>query len=137
VLAALADRGVDRVSLQNRSVAKGEALLAEFGLSGVVSAPGSEVPTAGLLINASSLGMAGNPPLPPVEQFVIDGGTVFDIVTAPLATELLQRARAKGLRTIDGLSMLIGQAAAAFEKVFGHAPPRDDGDAALRKLLTS
>jgi shikimate dehydrogenase len=135
VLAALADRGVRRVSLQNRSIAKGEALLAEFGLDGTVGEPGSAVPAAGLLVNTSALGMAGNPPLPEVERFVIDGGTVFDIVTTPLETELLQRARARGLRTIDGLSMLIGQAAAAFEKFFGAAPPRDDGDAELRKLL--
>jgi shikimate dehydrogenase len=136
VLAALANRGAGRISLQNRSIAKGEALLAEFGLDGSVSEPGSEVPAAGLLVNTSSLGMAGNPPIPPVERFVAGGGTVFDIVTTPLDTELLQRARTRGLHTIDGLSMLLGQAALAFEKFFGAAPPRDDGDAGLRKLLT-
>jgi len=50
---------------------------------------------------------------------------------------LLQAARAVGLRTVDGLSMLIGQAAAAFEKFFGEPPPRDDGDAELRALLSA
>jgi shikimate dehydrogenase len=135
VLAALGASGVRWVSLQNRSIAKGEALLAEFGLAGSVSEPGAEVPTAELLVNCSSLGMTGQPSLPPVERFVMDGGLVYDIVTHPIETELLKSARARGQRTIDGLSMLIGQAAAAFEKFFGVPPPRDDGDAELRKLL--
>lgn len=135
ILAALADRSVRWVSLQNRSVAKGEALLAEFGLTGCVVQPGEDVPTAELLVNTSSLGMAGNPPMPPVERFVMDGGTVYDIVTHPLDTELLQRARARGLETIDGLAMLIGQAAVAFEKFFGQPAPRGD-DAELRSMLT-
>lgn len=135
VLAALADRQVRWVSLQNRSIAKGEALLAEFGLAGCVVAPGGEVPVAELLVNTSSIGMAGYPPMPPVERYVMDGGTVYDIVTHPLDTELLQRARARGLHTIDGLAMLIGQAAAAFEKFFGQPAPRQH-DAELRELLT-
>lgn len=134
ILAALADRGVRWVSVQNRSLAKGEALLAEFGLTGCVVLPGEEVPTADLLVNSSSLGMAGNPPLPLVERCVRDGGTVFDIVTHPLDTELLQRARTRGLETIDGLAMLIGQAAIAFEKFFGQPAPRGC-DAELRSLL--
>lgn len=135
VLAALADREVSWVSLQNRSLDKAAALLAEFGLNGCVVEPGAEVPTAELLVNASSLGMAGQPLMPPVERFVMDGGIVYDIVTHPLDTELLQRARARGQHTIDGLSMLIGQAAAAFEKFFGQPAPRQH-DAELRELLT-
>ncbi|HEX4849058.1 MAG TPA: shikimate dehydrogenase [Novosphingobium sp.] len=135
ILAALADRGTRWVSLQNRSIAKGEALLAEFGLAGCVVEPGAEVPTAELLVNTSSLGMAGFPPLPAVEAFVMDGGTVYDIVTTPLETDLIRRARARGLATIDGLAMLIGQAAAAFEKFFGQPAPRGH-DAELRALLT-
>ena len=136
ILAALADRGVRWISLQNRSIDKGEALLAEFGLDGFVVAPGEEVPTAELLVNTSSLGMAGYPPMPPVERFVMDGGIVYDIVTHPLDTELLRRARGRGLRTIDGLAMLIGQAAVAFEKFFGQPAPRGH-DAELRARLTS
>ena len=50
---------------------------------------------------------------------------------------LLEAARAAGFPTVDGLSMLIGQAAVAFEKFFGQAAPRDDGDAELRRMLTS
>lgn len=135
VLAALTDRGTQWISLQNRSLEKGEALLAEFGFKGCVVEPGGEVPAAELLVNTSSLGMAGFPPLPPVERHVADHGIVYDIVTHPLDTKLLQRARARGLRTIDGLAMLIGQAAVAFEKFFDARAPREH-DAELRDLLT-
>lgn len=136
ILVGLCDRGVQWISLQNRSIAKGEALLAEFHISGCVVEPGAEVPTAELLVNTSSLGMVGYPPLPPVERFVMDGGTVYDIVTHPLETELIQRARARGQNTIDGLAMLVGQAAVAFEKFFGQPAPREF-DAELRALLTA
>ena len=89
-----------------------------------------------LVVNASPLGMQGQPPLDLDFSHVPPGSIVYDIVTAPLETPLLKEARARGFRTIDGLSMLIGQAAVAFEKFFGAAPPRDDGDAALRRILT-
>lgn len=88
-----------------------------------------------LVINASSLGMAGQPPLPFDWSHAPPGSIAYDIVTAPLDTPFLQGARAKGLRTIDGLSMLIGQAATAFEHFFGQPPPRGH-DAELRALLT-
>lgn len=136
ILAGLASRGVEWISLQNRSIAKGEALLAEFGVAGCVAEPGAEVPTAELLVNTSPLGMAGYPPLPPVERLVSDRGTIYDIVTHPVETELLRRARARGQRTIDGLEMLVGQAAVAFEKFFGQPAPREH-DAELRALLTA
>ena len=134
VLAALAARGTSWVSLQNRSLAKGEALLAEFGLAGCVALPGAEVRLAQLLVNTSLLGMAGFPPLPPVERGVSAGGLVYDIVTTPLDTALLQAARARGLATIDGLAMLIGQAGAAFALFFGQPAPREH-DAELRARI--
>jgi shikimate dehydrogenase len=90
-----------------------------------------------LIVNASPLGMAGQPPLAFDLSHAPPGSVVYDIVTHPLDTPLLQAARAGGLRTIDGLSMLIGQAAAAFTHFFGQPPPRADGDAALRALLTA
>lgn len=89
-----------------------------------------------LIVNASPLGMAGQPPLVIDFSHIPPGSVVYDIVTHPLETPLLQAARAAGLRTVDGLSMLIGQAAAAFEHFFGQPPPRDDGDAGLRAMLT-
>jgi len=89
-----------------------------------------------LVINASSLGMTGQPPLAFDWSHAPPGSIAYDIVTAPLDTPFLQGARARGLRTIDGLSMLIGQAAVAFERFFGQTPPREH-DAELRTLLTS
>ena len=88
-----------------------------------------------LVVNASSLGMTGQPPLPFDWSHAPPGAIAYDIVTAPLDTPFLQGARAKGHRTIDGLFMLIGQAAVAFEKFFGQAPPRQH-DAELRELLS-
>ncbi|WP_017663780.1 shikimate dehydrogenase family protein [Porphyrobacter sp. AAP82] len=88
-----------------------------------------------LIVNASSLGMAGQPPLPLDWSHAPPRAIAYDIVTAPLVTPLLETARAGGHRTIDGLSMLIGQAATAFERFFGEAPPREH-DAELRALLT-
>jgi len=88
-----------------------------------------------LIVNASPLGMAGHPPLTFDLSHAPPGSVVYDIVTHPADTPLLQAAREAGLRTVDGLSMLIGQAAIAFEKFFGHRPPRDDGDRELRALL--
>ncbi len=88
-----------------------------------------------LVVNASSLGMAGQPPLAFDWSHAPPGSIAYDIVTAPVDTPFLQGARAHGHRTIDGLSMLIGQAAIAFEHFFGQPPPREH-DAELRALLT-
>lgn len=87
-----------------------------------------------VIINATSMGMEGNPPLPiDLSRFYSDT-IVFDMVYSPLETPLLKEAKRLGFRTIDGLEMLIGQAAAAFELFFGAAPPRErDGE--LRALL--
>lgn len=89
-----------------------------------------------LLVNATSAGMTGQPRLEVDPACMFEGTLVYDIVTAPLQTELLQRAEEIGLETIDGLSMLIGQAAVAFEKFFGQPAPREH-DAELRALLTA
>src|SRR5690606_365600 len=88
-----------------------------------------------LVVNASPLGMRGQPPLALDLSHIPPGSIVYDIVTDPLDTPLLRAARKAGLRTIDGLSMLIGQAAAAFERFFGTPPPREPGDADLRDQL--
>jgi shikimate dehydrogenase len=88
-----------------------------------------------LVVNATSLGMTGQPPLLLDFSHVPPGSVVYDIVYAPLETPLLAEARARGLRTIDGLHMLIGQAAAAFALFFGVSAPRDADDALRAKLL--
>lgn len=88
-----------------------------------------------LVVNASLLGMSGQLPLPFDWTHAPPGAIAYDIVTAPRDTPFLQAARASGHRTIDGLSMLIGQAAVAFEKFFGIPAPREH-DSELRAILT-
>ena len=134
ILFALSKMEVGPVTILNRNVLKASALLASFGLKGKALSLTAKLPPAALLINASPLGMAGQAVLaidlspPPADA------TVYDIVYAPLVTDLLAQAEDRGLATIDGLEMLVGQAALAFELFFGAAPPRDkDGD--LRERL--
>ena len=90
-----------------------------------------------LLINASPLGMAGKPALPlSLATMRRDDAPkiIFDMVYAPLETQLLRAAKAEGFATIDGLQMLVAQAAQAFVLFFGQAAPRDHDDE-LRMLL--
>lgn len=89
-----------------------------------------------LVVNASPLGMRGQPPLAFDWSHAPPGSIAYDIVTDPVETDFLKHARAAGFRTIDGLAMLIGQAAVAFELFFGSPAPRQH-DAELRALLTA
>jgi shikimate dehydrogenase len=136
VLFALAKRGVGPVAILNRTPDKAAALLAQFGLAGDALPLSAPLPPARLLVNTSTLGMVGQPPLAIDLAPLPVGAVVYDIVYAPLETPLLAAARARGLRGIDGLEMLIGQAAAAFAALFGVAPPRT-ADAALRARLAA
>ena len=88
-----------------------------------------------LIVNASPLGMRGQPPLAFDWSHAPPGSIAYDIVTDPVETEFLKAARDAGFETVDGLSMLIGQAAAAFTHFFGIEPPRIH-DAELRERLT-
>ncbi len=88
-----------------------------------------------LVVNASPLGMRGSPELVFDWSHAPPRSIAYDIVTDPVKTPFLQHAAEAGFPAIDGLSMLIGQAAAAFEKFFGQAPPRDH-DAQLRKVIS-
>ena len=87
-----------------------------------------------LLVNTTTLGMVGAPPLAVGLDDVTEGTFVYDIVYVPLETPLLAEARRRGMPAIDGLSMLIGQAAIAFQLFYGQPAPREH-DAALRALL--
>ena len=136
ILFALAQIGAGPVTLIARNPLKGAALLSHFRLKGDVKPLTAPLPPVALLVNASPLGMIGQPPLEIDLDPLPDQALVYDIVYAPLETPLLQQAAARGLETIDGLDMLIGQAALAFELFFGTAPPREDDDA-VRALLTS
>lgn len=135
VLFALARAGVGEVTIFNRSPMKAMGLLATFGLKGRVAALDAPLPPVSLLVNSSSLGMKGQPPLDLDLSPLPDDAVVYDLVYAPLETGLLQAAASRGLSTIDGLDMLIGQAAMAFELFYG-APPPQDRDEELRALLT-
>ncbi len=88
-----------------------------------------------LVINASPLGMRGHSPLAFDWSHAPPGAVAYDIVTDPVETAFLADARSAGHPTIDGLAMLIGQAALAFGRFFGTAPPRQF-DADLRALLS-
>jgi shikimate dehydrogenase len=147
IIAALADKGFTLV-VAGRDPAKARALLDELAPKGehhAIDLAHFADPTdfafddreacLDLVINASSLGMQGQPPLPFDWSHAPPGSIAYDIVTAPLDTPLLQTARTAGHRTIDGLSMLIGQAAVAFAKFFGEPAPREH-DAELRRILT-
>ena len=136
ILWALARVGVGRVTVLNRNPLKAAALLASFRLKGDVLPLSAGTPPAALLVNASSLGMAGQPPLDLDLAPLPADAVVYDIVYAPLETRLLAAARARGLDSVDGLEMLVGQAAVAFAILFGQEPPRDR-DEELRALLTT
>jgi len=91
-----------------------------------------------LVVNATSLGMTGQPPLDLDFSNVPPGAMVYDAVYAPLVTPLLAEAQERGHPTIDGLAMLIGQGRIAFEHFFGHAAPSDAvSDAELRRRMTA
>lgn len=135
-LHVLKTAGVD-IRIVNRSRERAEALAQ--GSAASVHGPDEVVSAldgASLVINATSLGMKGQPELGLPLHVLPQDALVFDMVYAPLETRLLQQARARGLRTADGLSMLIGQARPAFEAFFGkpapdHTPVRDLLEAAL------
>ncbi len=134
VLFALARMEVGAVTILNRNVLKASMLLASFGLKGAALPLTAPLPPAALLVNASPLGMAEQEPLVVDLAPLPPDAIVYDLVYAPLVTDLIAAADARGLEAIDGLEMLVGQAALAFELLFGAAPPRQH-DEELRELL--
>ncbi|CAM8672987.1 MULTISPECIES: shikimate dehydrogenase [Sphingobium] len=134
ILFALSSLGVPDITIMARDVAKAQALLNRSGAPGRAIGLGDALPAADLLVNSTSLGMIGQPVLDLDLASLADNATVYDIVYAPLETGLLKTAKARGLKTLDGLEMLIGQAALAFDIFFDAQAPRDL-DAELRALL--
>jgi shikimate dehydrogenase len=135
ILYALAQLGAGPVTILNRTPLKAAALLASFGLKGEALPLAAPLPPVRLLVNASTLGMVGQPPLDLDLAPLPADAIVYDIVYAPLETPLLAAATARGLDVIDGLEMLIGQAALAFEILFDAEPPRDADDELRARLL--
>jgi shikimate dehydrogenase len=125
VVAGLLERGVENIVLANRTDGKARELAA-FEPARIEPIAWREIPArlveADLLVNTTSLGMAGEPPLA-VDLAPLPGhATVTDIVYVPLETPLLARARARGLRVVDGLGMLLHQAVPGFARWFGVTP---------------
>lgn len=135
VVFAILQRGAERVYVANRTFEKAEALHARFGehvrpvrweeVNGLLA--GSQ-----LLVNATSLGMAGQPELGINVSDLPPSAVVADIVYVPLETPLLAAARKRGMRTADGLGMLLHQAVRGFSLWFGVRP---EVTAELRALV--
>ena len=129
VIAGLQDSGVAEIRLCNRTGARAEALAGELG-DGVVVVAWDErdeaLAGAGLLVNTTTLGMDDKPALAIALDALDRGAVVTDIVYVPLKTELLRRAGERGLKTVDGLGMLLHQARPGFAAWFGREPEVDE-----------
>ncbi|MDF2997992.1 MAG: shikimate dehydrogenase [Xanthobacteraceae bacterium] len=125
IVHGLIGRGVDRIAVANRTFERTEALRAQFGPK-VVPVQWRDMPgwlnSTRLLINTTSLGMKGQPPLDIDLSLVSPDAVVTDAVYVPLETPLLRAAKARGIATIDGLGMLLHQAVPGFERWFGVRP---------------
>jgi shikimate dehydrogenase len=125
VVQALTSRGLSHIAIVNRTPTRAVALAAQFGRTAVASVWGAlsaELSQADLLVNATSLGMEGQPPLEIDLGLLRREAVVADIVYTPLRTPLVEGARARGLSAVDGLGMLLHQAVPAFERWFGKRP---------------
>ncbi|MER9306730.1 shikimate dehydrogenase [Mesorhizobium sp. M0293] len=125
VIHALKERGVADIRIVNRTLARAMELRDRFG-AGVsahgMAATGELLADAGLLVNTTALGMHGNEGLSADPAVLPDHAIVTDIVYVPLETPLLAAARARNLKTVDGLGMLLHQAVPGFERWFGIRP---------------
>ncbi|MES2752355.1 MAG: shikimate dehydrogenase [Pseudomonadota bacterium] len=125
VIFGLIERGIKRIHLANRTADRARLLADQFGAS-VHPLPWDRIetvlPRAGVLVNTASLGMKGQPPLAIDAGLLPANATVADLVYVPLQTGLLKAANARGLKTADGLGMLLHQAVRGFELWFGKRP---------------
>jgi shikimate dehydrogenase len=125
VVFGLIERGIKRVHLANRTIARARLLADQFGacVDPVEwDAIDDLLPGSALLVNTTSLGMHGQPALEIDVSRLPAPAVVADLVYVPLDTALLSAARARGLRTADGLGMLLHQAVRGFELWFGQRP---------------
>ncbi len=136
VVAGLFALGAKHVHLVNRSAVKAQALAVHFGARVTAhdwATLAELLRVTSLLVNTTSLGMTGQPPLE-IDLAPMRQGVVADIVYRPLETPLLSRARAQGLKGVDGLGMLLHQARPGFAAWFGVEPKVTAG---LRAHLVS
>ena len=125
VVFGLIERGIKHVHVANRTIERAKALADQFGAS--VHPVGWDaidalLPRVKLLVNTTSLGMHGQPPLALDVGRLAADCVVADLVYVPLETSLLAAAKARGLKTADGLGMLLHQAVRGFELWFGQRP---------------
>ncbi|WP_262031209.1 shikimate dehydrogenase [Microvirga sp. Mcv34] len=139
VVAGLQDRPLKRIVVANRTLSKAEDLVRDLGSDGSVRLEARAwetipqvLPQARLIVNTTSLGMAGQPPLDLDLARAPHDAIVADIVYVPLQTPFLAAAAARGLRTVDGLGMLLHQAVPGFRRWFGVTP---EVTPALRALI--
>lgn len=135
ILQALRDRGIGEINVVNRTVERAQELADRFG-SRLHAHPAGALPEvmsgAGLFVNTTSVGMDGGE-APEIDFGALAGGAIVtDIVYVPLRTPFMTQAERQGFRTVDGLGMLLHQAAPGFEKWFGIRPEVDE---ALRQLI--
>jgi shikimate dehydrogenase len=125
IVAGLLDEGVDHIVIANRTEARARDLAGHFGDKVTALAWPAiprQLPSFSLVVNTTSLGMAGQPPLEVDLDGLPAGAAVADIVYVPLETDLLKQARQRGHPVIDGLGMLLHQAVPGFEVWFGVRP---------------
>jgi shikimate dehydrogenase len=125
VVFGLIERGFTQIHLANRTLDRAKSLADRFGAA--VHPVGRDavkelLPRAGLLVNTTSLGMHGQPALEIDVGLLPGNAVVADLVYVPLQSDLLAAARARGLKTADGLGMLLHQAVRGFELWFGQRP---------------
>ena len=135
IVQGLVSRGVERIAIVNRTPARAVALAERFAPA-VRAATWDDLPQllapAGLLVNATILGMAGQPPLDVNLAALRPEAVVADVVYVPLATALVEAAWRRGCVAIGGLGMLLRQAAPGFARWFGRTP---EVTAELRALV--
>ena len=135
IIHALVQSGAPEVRLSNRTKSRAEALAQVFGPKVIVldwADQAAALDGAGLIVNTTSLGMKGQPPLEIGFSAAPAHAVATDIVYTPLVTPFLKSAARSGLATVDGLGMLIHQGRPGFEAWFGAAPTADDK---VRELL--
>jgi len=140
VVLALARAGAAEVAVANRTASRAEVAAALAGSAGRVVGPNevSEVVAAAdLVVNATSVGMAGDGALPVDPEAVAVGAVVVDLIYHPPETAWLAALRGRGIEAHNGLSMLVFQAAHAFVLWTGSEAPVAAMDAAARAVLAT
>ena len=129
IVSALINDGAPKVTVVNRTRLRADALKDQFGAR-VETQDWTRIPDlvgdVALIVNTTSLGMAGQSPLIIDLSRLTPPTVVTDIVYKPLDTELLETARQMGCETVDGLGMLLHQAVPGFERWFGYTPMVDE-----------